>query len=689
MGNNSRDTALHRARRQARHRASCRALQRTPVRYTIGFATVAAAFALRMLLEPITGTGAPFVLFFGAIVATSLLAGPGPGILATVLSLPVGALVFVMPAGFTTAQVASQATLFAVDAAVILYLSFVMTRARRASESARERLRSANDALSRSEARWRDLIELAPDAFFLADLDGRFTDVNRAACRLLGYEREELVGKTIMDIIPVEDAPRLAAVRSALLVPGQIERAEWTHRRKDGSLVSVEVSSNVLSGGRWQAFVRDVSERKRVEDERQRADEAQRFLTDAGAALSTSLDYEQTMTTVGELAVRDMADWCIVDVVEEDDRPRRLKVICADPRQAPLAARFERLPLDRSLPHLSGPVLATRRPLLVEAMTADQVASFAQSAEHLEILRAIGPRSVLGLPLLIRGQLLGVLVLISTTPARAYGAADLRLGQSLADRAALAIENGRLYQRALHATQIRDEVLGVVAHDLRNPVSAIVMQTQLLQRKAAGPEATARDRRATDRILRAATRMNRLIGDLLDATAIDAGRLGIERGPVPARTLLADAAEAQRPLASSASLALRLDAPIGLPDIWGDHHRLLQVLENLIGNAIKFTPGGGRVTVGAAAREGEVLFWVADTGGGISPDDIPHVFDRFWQARKGAHGGAGLGLPIAQGIVAAHGGRIWVDSQLGRGSTFFFTIPQAHPMGTRSPEALH
>jgi PAS domain S-box-containing protein len=225
------------------------------VRYGFAAATVALAFGIRKVLEPVTGTGAPFVLFFAALLATSLWAGAGPGLFATVLSLVLGAYVFVLRAGFSWSQTVAQAALFAVDGVVVVYLSFVVTRARRAAEI--------------SEARRRDLIELAPEAVFLADLDGRFTDVNQTACRMLGYEREELIGKTITELLAPEDVPRLAAVRAQLLVPGQVHRAEWTQRRKDGTLILVEVSSNVLSGGRWQAFVRDVSERRRIEDERQ------------------------------------------------------------------------------------------------------------------------------------------------------------------------------------------------------------------------------------------------------------------------------------------------------------------------------------------------------------------------------------------------------------------------------------
>jgi len=141
--------------------------------------------------------------------------------------------------------------------------------------------------------------------------------------------------------------------------------------------------------------------------------------------------------------------------------------------------------------------------------------------------------------------------------------------------------------------------------------------------------------------------------------------------------LIADSATAQKPLASAASLEFRLDVAKDLPDVWGDRERLHQVLENLIGNAVKFTKPGGHVTVGASEKDSAVLFWVTDTGPGIAVEHLPHVFERFWQARKDRRSGAGLGLPIVKGIVEAHGGRIWVESTAGRGTTVFFTVPIA------------
>jgi PAS domain S-box-containing protein len=643
-----------------------KAFGRVLLRYAFAAAMVLIALGVRMLLEPVTGTGAAFVLFFGAVVVTAVWAGPGPGLFATFLSLPLGATVFIMRAGYTEPQAVSQAALFTVDCVVVVYLSSLLIRARRSAE--------------RSAAWQRAFIDLAPDAFFLADLEGRFTDVNQAACRLLGYRRDELIGKTIADVLPPDELPRLAAVRAALLVPGQSERSEWRHVRKDGAIIPVEVSTNMLPGGRWQAFVHDISNRKRIEDE-------QRLLAEAGSLLARSLDYEQTLANLGQLMVRRLADWCVIDVIEDDNRPRRLKVVASHADREALSVRLEQLQIDRRLPHLAKSVLETGEPFLIEHITPADLDSFAQSEEHLRILRGIDPRSIMGVPLRTRGQLIGVLVLMSTDPARAYGPADLRAAEALAERAALAIENGRLYQTALRATQFRDEVLGVVAHDLRNPVAAIMMQASLLKRRGPAPER--RNPKPVESILRASRRMNRLIGDLLDVTLIEAGRLSVERARVSARPLVQDSVETQRPMASAAALEMRVEIGDALPDVWGDQHRILQVLENLLGNAIKFTPPHGRVTIGAAPADGKVLFWVADTGCGISAEGLLHVFDRFWREKKTARHGAGLGLPIARGIIDAHGGRIWVESTPGRGTIVFFTVPEAPAAAEHRADTLH
>jgi signal transduction histidine kinase len=268
---------------------------------------------------------------------------------------------------------------------------------------------------------------------------------------------------------------------------------------------------------------------------------------------------------------------------------------------------------------------------------------------------------------------LGAVVLVSST--REYGPANLRMAEEFALRAALSIDNARLYRAAERAVQVRDDVLGVVAHDLRNPLGTILMQAALLRRRESelGPST----RKPSEAIERAAKRMNDLIQDLLDVTRMEAGRLSIEPSRMPVRQLVSDALESQGPLASSCSIELRQQVEGDLPEVWADRDRLLQTFENLIGNALKFTDRAGRITVGASPRDGQVLFWVSDTGVGIDPEDVPHLFDRFWQAPGTRRQGAGLGLPIVKGIVEAHGGRIWIESKPGRGTTVFFTIPAA------------
>jgi signal transduction histidine kinase len=322
-------------------------------------------------------------------------------------------------------------------------------------------------------------------------------------------------------------------------------------------------------------------------------------------------------------------------------------------------------------------VFETKQSLLIEHVTSEHIESAAQGPEHLQALRAVNPTSLMAVPLLRHGRLLGILAFVSSTESRRYGRSDLRLAEALADRAAVAIENARLYEASVHATQLRDQVLGVVAHDLRNPLSTILTQLWALRRYDAEPDR--RSVKPAEVIERAAKRMNRLIQDLLDVAVIESGQLTIERARLSAPGLIVEVADMQRPLASSSSLELRIDSDSDVPEVWGDRDRLLQVFENLIANAIKFTKAGGSITVGAGSREHEVIFRVADTGSGIAPEDLPRVFDRFWQATRTGRQGAGLGLPITKGIVEAHGGRIWVESTPPRGTTFFFTIPQATP----------
>ncbi len=358
-------------------------------------------------------------------------------------------------------------------------------------------------------------------------------------------------------------------------------------------------------------------------------------------------------------------------MVEEGDKVERLTVAHRDPSKAEACAKLAKLSLS-SRNTLGRSAIETGQSQLFSELTPEFLRAAAASPEHLALLEELAPRSAIAAPLVSTSGVLGALVLASSQPGR-YQPRDVALATELARRAAIAIENARLYEAAQLATQARDEALAIVAHDVRNPIATIHLAATMLEREFAKAETP--DRAHVQVILRAAKRANRLIQDLLDITRIEGGALSLAREPIIPKQVVAEAWEMLRLVASAASTALDLDVSEDLPPIWADHHRLLQVFENLIGNAIKFTPHGGRVTIGAAPGPDEVVFSVRDTGPGIPVDDQPRVFDRFWQAQRADRKGAGLGLPICRGIVEAHGGRIWVESTAGEGSTFSFTVP--------------
>jgi PAS domain S-box-containing protein len=559
-------------------------------------------------------------------------------------------------------------------------------------QRARELAEATSEMLRDSEERFRLIIDEAPIGMALVSLDGRLVRVNRVLCEIVGYTADELTALTFQAITHPEDLDADLALVDQL-ARGEIPRYQLRKRyvRKDGAIIDASLSVSVLRSpdGAPRYYigqVEDITERKRLEDEQRRVEGEQRFLAEVGPVLAGSLAYEETLAQVADLAVRELADLCIVDVIEEGDEVRSLTVAARDPSKAWVCDALRRVELDRSRPYLLRSVLEARRPLLLVRPSAETIASFAQNTEHLRALRGAEIQGVVAVPLVAHEKLLGGVAIVSSTPARIYGPRDIGLVEELARRAALSIENARLYRAAQRATQARDEVLGIVAHDLRNPLNGVMMQAGDLRRRKADP--TRRSQRAGELIERAAHRMNRLIDDLLDVTRMEAGRLSVEPASTAAEQILADSVEAQSPLVASASLKLGMDVQGPLPEIWADRDRLLQVFENLIGNALKFTPPGGRISVGAALSGAEVVFRVTDTGSGIAAEDLPHLFDRFWQGRK-ARGrwGTGLGLPIVKGVVEAHRGRIWVESAPGSGSTFFFTIPVVRRAERRPPPA--
>jgi signal transduction histidine kinase len=310
-----------------------------------------------------------------------------------------------------------------------------------------------------------------------------------------------------------------------------------------------------------------------------------------------------------------------------------------------------------------------------------------------ELMNVLAPRSAMVIPLRVGDRRIGGITLVSAESGRVFGEDDLALARELADRAALAVENARLFAQAQAATRERDEMLAVVAHDLRNPLSTVSLGAELLLDTTPDDGTRAFERRHLATVKRSAERMNRLIQDLLDVTRVAGGKLVLAPQDESLAQLFGEAAAMLRPLAEARGIDLRARGTDQLPRLCVDGARVIQVISNLVGNALKFTPEGGTVTLGCDWVPGELHVSVTDTGAGISAEQLPHVFGRFWQGDSADTRGLGLGLTIARGIVEAHGGRIWVESRLGEGSTFHFTLPApaqpaAAPHETRRAEEI-
>jgi PAS domain S-box-containing protein len=538
--------------------------------------------------------------------------------------------------------------------------------------------REAEARLVQSEARLAGIVELAADAIISIDEHQHITLFNRGAERMFGYQAAEAIGAPLDVLLPERlrgrhrEHVRAFAVGGAMTRPMGERGVRLVGLRKNGDEFPAEAGiSRLVVGGRSLLTVslHDLTDHERTEN-------AQRFLARVGELLiAAGSDHARLLRDVADAVVQGLADWSVVDLVQAG-QIRRLRVAHADPTKAATCAALEALVLDRSRPNLVTTAMRSRHPVLLADVSADYVRAVAQGPEHLRLLEELGVRSMVVIPLVAHGEALGTLTLGSSSARRRFGQEDAETGEQVGNRLALAIVNARLREALEQAVRARDEVQAVVAHDLRSPLNGLVLEATLLKRQRTPIDAVA-GLRLADAVLRGAKRMDRLIQDLLDIARVESGQMKLAPRPLDPRGLIDDAIDAHRLAAEEAGVEL-VRAPLdALPPVRADAERLAQALGNLVGNALKFTPAGGRITLGARRVGTDVAFRVEDTGSGIPADALAHVFDRFWQVRRFDRRGAGLDLAIVKGIVEAHGGRITVESEPGAGTAFELTLPVA------------
>ncbi len=417
--------------------------------------------------------------------------------------------------------------------------------------------------------------------------------------------------------------------------------------------------------------------------ELKRAEQRTRLLADAGDTLGASLDYEVTIKGLAALVVPRFADWCAVDMLVDGERLERLVVAHGDPERVAMATDlFNRFPPRRSDHYGQWRVLQTGQPEWRETVEDEMLAAVAQGPEHLALLRGIGLRSFICVPLVARGAAVGVLTLAYAESGRTYRSSDVNLAMDLARRAATSVDNAKLYQQLMIEDRRKNEFLGTLAHELRNPLAPLRTGLSLLGMNVER-EVSARTRAVMERQL---SHMVRLIDDLLDLSRVTRGTVQLERERVSVRSVFEAAVEDSRPFVDAAGVRLEVHVDEPDPVLDADPTRMSQVLTNLLSNAAKFTDRGGQLRLDARRSGDHVLVRLSDTGVGIPPNMLTSIFDMFVQAdstRSSGQGGLGIGLTLVRRIVELHGGRVWADSEgVGRGSTFTIQLPCAAPAST-------
>jgi signal transduction histidine kinase/DNA-binding response OmpR family regulator len=649
--------------------------------------------------EPGPGRPSPPALFFPRCDAAAEGAGPAAGCASAAELARLGASSFMAvplaARGRTIGTIALARTApgrhFTTDE---LSLAEVLgRRAALAIDNARlygesERARARIDALTKDlRNRITDietLLDLIPIGIGIAnDPACSSIRVNRAFARQLGIATSENASLTAPEAerppfrvyrdgreVPPSELPMQRAARDGI----EVRDLELDVVRADGCRVSLYEYAVPLfdehgnTRGAIGAFL-DITERKRQE-------ERERFLGQASLTLAASLDLDATLAGLERLVVPSLADWCAIHLADRDGRVHRRGGTHADPARAPVLATIEtRLAPDWVWRLAGGDVTAEGTLRRLDRIEAGWLAGRFPPDEA-ALLASLGCGSLLAVPLPGKGRPIGALTLVAAAPQR-YGSGEIALVEELAFRFALALDNARLYEEAREASRLKDEFLATVSHELRTPLNAILGWTHLLRRGGLPPDTAAR---ALEIIERNTIAQAVLIDDLLDVARVVTGKLRLHLAPLDVRAAVQAAVDAIRPAADAKAIAVRLEAQDEVGEVAGDADRLRQIIWNLLSNAVKFTPEGGRIDVRVAARGADVEIAVRDTGIGIRPEFLPHVFDRFRQADGSTtreHGGLGLGLAIVRHLVELHGGRIAAWSAGERtGATFTVRLPR-------------
>jgi PAS domain S-box-containing protein len=541
--------------------------------------------------------------------------------------------------------------------------------------SERNRIESIREESLAAVRRLAAIVESSDDGIIGMSMEGTITAWNRGAERMYGYTAAEALGQSIRLVVPDDRREEASQVLDRIKLGERVEHFETLRCRKGGTRfpVSLLVSPILDDAGTVigaSKIARDISEQKR-------ASQQAAFLAEVGAVLAGSLEYLTTLKTVANLAVPSIADWCAVDILTEERKLERLAVAHVDPAKIDLARTIRSRYEDPNSPYSPPYVVRTGTPAMLREVSDDMIVASAKGdQERIALVRSLGLRSYMIVPLTTRGRTLGALTLATAESGRLYSEDDFRFAQDVAFRAALAVDNARAYNDAQAANRLKDEFLATLSHELRTPLNAILGYSRMLQ---SGMLTTDKHAHALHTVERNATSLTQIVEDVLDVSRIISGKIRLNIQPVDLPAVVSDAVATVMPAADAKQIRVQTILDPRAAPISGDPDRMQQIVWNLVSNAVKFTPKNGVVQVRLERVNSHVEIVVSDTGAGIAPDFIPHIFERFRQADSGTtreHGGIGLGLAIVRHLVELHGGTIHaVSGGHEKGATFRVRLP--------------
>ena len=644
-----------------------------------------------------------------------------------------------------------------------------------------------------SEERYRQLADAMPQIVWTADTDGNASYFNRQWFEYTGMSEEDAGPAAWHLVTHPDDLPGVAAKLEQTLRTGAVFEAEHRIRNGEGAyrwhlVRAVPIRDDSGSIAFWIGTATDIHDRKQIEEQRA-------FIVEASAVLGGSLDYRKTLADVAQLAVPQIADWCAVDVVEDDGSIHQLAIAHSDPAKVTFARELQqRYPPDPAAETGAAAVIRSGEPELVPEMSDEVLAALAADELHLDLIRELGLRSYMCVPLKARGRVLGAISFVAAESERSFGGNDLLLAEELARRAATAVDNAQLHRETEERAQaarvlatigdgvvlidsdgivrlwnpaaeaiaglraedvvgrpadealpgfaqsvprvpvasaparptvtetvpveiggrelwlsisgvtfsdgivyafrslteeraldeLKGEFIATVSHELRTPLAAIYGSAQTLLREDVEFEESDK-KRLLDVIAHESERLSRIADDILFANKLDSGQLALGENGIDLRALARDVVEEMRGcFAAREDISFELTVPDALDSVAGDPDRLRQVLINLIDNAVKYSPDGGRVEVAVESRDGGVRIAVRDQGIGIAPLEQRRIFGKFYRVDPGLArgvGGTGLGLYICRELVRRMDGRLSVSSEEGKGSTFAVDLPVATAAG--------